>query len=249
MKTNTVAFWKDFAKPFWEQVMLGLIIAVAILFFQIRYGVIKTAEQKGNEFALLWPYLGLIGGFVLVHLVRAPWKLDKEHLQKHEDHSRHLAAAHAQVQEEIGKRGRPEVVPICEWKRDEHGQIESNVRAFRLKTLTDVAALNVKINDIELENGTADFRSIPLLPGKSDDRPYCKIVRNKKSTTEAMWDLYTLVKYSCVMTGSKMSEIEIPIVVDYLDSHGTKHQSTSVLRYDWFLGVGRVEDTTFRRIV
>ena len=53
-----------------------------------------------------------------------------------------------------------------------------------------------------------------------------------------MWDLFTLVKHSCEATKNKMSAIEIPVVVDYRDAHGTWYQSVNVLRYDWFLGTG-----------
>lgn len=194
-----------------------------------------------------WSWKTWMIGALLIAIVLLVEGSYQWHSKQEDETERELAGKQKELDEEIAKRSRPEVVPICDWKRSERSPIESNVRALILKTLTDVAALNVKVRDIELKNGTADFRAIPLLTGKCEERPYCVIGR--KNTHYAMWDLYTLVQHSCEAAGFKMSEIEIPVVVDYLDTHGTKHQSVSVLRYDPFLGTGRIEDTKFRRIV
>lgn len=153
--------------------------------------------------------------------------------------------AEIRLKDEIAKRVRPEVIPICNWKRNEHKPIERNVQSLILKTLTDTSALDVKVQDIVQATGTASFRVIGLIPGKADAIPYCEI--GTRNTSYAMWDLFTLVKYSCIETEKKMSEIEIPIVVDYRDAHGTWYQSLNVLRYDWFLGTGEISNTGFRK--
>lgn len=242
-----VAFWKDFAKPFWEQVVLGLIIAVAILYFQIRYGVIKSAEQKGNELALLWPYLGLIGAFLSFHLLRAPWKLDQEHSRKHEEHSRQLAEKHGELQKEIANRARPEVGVTCDWKLDRSTNISIpyHPKALVLKTLTGVAAFDVEIQEIKQAKGTAKFKIVSRLDGNTEVTPICMIERG--NAVYATWDLHSLVEQSAQGMGLKMSEIAIPIIVDYKDSYGTPWQGVYELRYDPFLDVAQAHLQGFRR--
>jgi hypothetical protein len=62
-----------------DQLLIGVLFAVLILFFQIKLGVIKRAEANAVEWALFYPYLILLGAFVLFHIGRAVWQLDREH--------------------------------------------------------------------------------------------------------------------------------------------------------------------------
>jgi hypothetical protein len=62
-----------------DQLLIGVLFAVLILGFQIKFGVIKRAEASAADWALLYPYLILLGAFLLFHVVRAVWQLDLEH--------------------------------------------------------------------------------------------------------------------------------------------------------------------------
>lgn len=76
--------WTDFSKSTREQVV-GALLVVAILILQIHYGVITPAEVRSSAWAIAWPYVALVVGLFLYHAVRAPWKLDKDHLKKRKE--------------------------------------------------------------------------------------------------------------------------------------------------------------------
>jgi hypothetical protein len=57
----------------------GVILAMLILFFQIHMGIIPTKDIKTSALANVFgPYLALVGVYLIIHLVRTPWKLDQE---------------------------------------------------------------------------------------------------------------------------------------------------------------------------
>jgi hypothetical protein len=66
--------WKDFRSSVAEQ-LIGALLGIAILVFQIHFGVIKPEDERGNFWSICWPYVLLISGFLVCHLVRAPWKI------------------------------------------------------------------------------------------------------------------------------------------------------------------------------
>jgi hypothetical protein len=74
------AFWRDFKKSTGEQ-MLGALLAVCILTFQIRYQIIRPGEIRANLGAIAWPYAILVGALLVWHLVKAPHVLYREHLE------------------------------------------------------------------------------------------------------------------------------------------------------------------------
>jgi hypothetical protein len=84
-KRFVYTFWKDFKKSTGEQV-IGALLVIAILVLQIHYGIIKPGEIQPNAQAIGWPYAALVGVFFIIHLIRAPWKLDVEHNGRHRDH-------------------------------------------------------------------------------------------------------------------------------------------------------------------
>jgi hypothetical protein len=81
-----LSHWGKELWSFGGEQLVGLILAVLILFFQIRMGLIPTKDIRTSALAnVLWPYLALVGIYLAVHLVRTPWKLDQE-LSKQLEH-------------------------------------------------------------------------------------------------------------------------------------------------------------------
>lgn len=68
--------WKDFRASMLEQI-IGALVAFAILVCQVHFGLIKNQDIRASVWSICWPYLLLGAIFFLVHLVRAPWKLDR----------------------------------------------------------------------------------------------------------------------------------------------------------------------------
>lgn len=98
--------------------IVGLILAVLIFVYQVRAGLIQGKDLRSTELATVaWPYLTLLGMYVFIEIVRAPFVLRREaeaerrrplrppsQLQKQELRREviawlesHLAARHAHV--------------------------------------------------------------------------------------------------------------------------------------------------------
>jgi hypothetical protein len=100
--------WKDFKSTTQGQV-IGVAIAICILIFQIRYGIVKTRDIHANARAIVWPYAILILGFFIYHLLRAPHTLN-EHLEsKLATAQQKEADVRAELDNEIGKREAPKL--------------------------------------------------------------------------------------------------------------------------------------------
>jgi hypothetical protein len=93
--------WKDFRSSVGEQIF-GVVIAVAIFIFQAHYGLIKKEDIRVNLWSIGLPYVILVVGLFMWHLVRAPWELH-----------RHLEAATAKLtqdlQQEKAKNQKPDI--------------------------------------------------------------------------------------------------------------------------------------------
>lgn len=74
-------FWrtlrKDFAASTREQ-MIGALLVIGILVCQIAFGIIRPGEIRANLLSIAWPYMALVGGLFLRHLIRTPYRLDTE---------------------------------------------------------------------------------------------------------------------------------------------------------------------------
>ena len=77
-------FWEDFSKATGEQV-IGILLAIGILLFQLHYGLIKLGDMRANLWAIVSPYVVLLVCFLFWHLIRAPWKLHQQNIQAHEE--------------------------------------------------------------------------------------------------------------------------------------------------------------------
>jgi hypothetical protein len=58
--------------------MVGLLLAVAIMAFQIRYGIISRAQANGAYWSLAWPYMGLVAAILIRHLIQPPVLIYRE---------------------------------------------------------------------------------------------------------------------------------------------------------------------------
>src|SRR6266851_8543100 len=61
-----------------DQIM-GLILTVLIFLYQVHSGLIHSNELRATEFATIaWPYLTLLGLYVILEIGRAPFVLRRE---------------------------------------------------------------------------------------------------------------------------------------------------------------------------
>jgi hypothetical protein len=134
-------FWRDFAESTREQV-IGALLVGAILFFQIRYGVIKHQEIRGDAWSLAWPYIALLVCIFAVHLVRAPWKLDQDHESRNREYEKDQQKI-AQLEMLLSKQPRPEV--IITFDPSQRPKLTRTLQGAILTNVGGVSAHNLKI--------------------------------------------------------------------------------------------------------
>jgi hypothetical protein len=235
--------------PWWAAVnALWALVSSADLLVS-KYG--STNVKQAWEMAWIapkWGWRTWIVGFLLITFVFT-FEYSFKRIKKHEQSmNERLVSKQAQLDEEIANRKRPEVMVYCDWSRYHEGIIEENQRPLILKNVSDTTAKDVQIHDIILSKGTARYKVVSLLDGKTEVPAICRIERDK-DTVYAMWDLKVLFLHSFEKMGLSLAEQRVPILVDYCDTHGTGWQSVNELRYDPFLGIGSVHNLGIRRKV
>jgi hypothetical protein len=82
---NTNGFYLRWAKRWgidllkaWRGQLIGVSLAVALLYWQHRYGIIRPEGIKANIWARAWPYICLFVLFLFYHFIRAPKVLNQE---------------------------------------------------------------------------------------------------------------------------------------------------------------------------
>jgi hypothetical protein len=68
-------FLRKFTEFLWQQIIVGGTLTALILWEQVHHGIITTQKVHDNVLAVLEPYLWLIGGALLWHLVRTAYLL------------------------------------------------------------------------------------------------------------------------------------------------------------------------------
>ena len=122
-------------------------------------------------------------------------------------------------------------------------------RRLVLKNLSDKAALNVQILDIDLPKGTAQFNNVPLIE-KSKPHPIeCSVKRGDGFQLLNAWDLESLIAMHAESASLTDPVINVPILVRYQDASDSTWESVSEIVYDVFLGKGQIKFKEIRRVV
>src|SRR5436309_1574446 len=59
--------------------LVGLILAVLILLYHIGTGKIRSHDEGiAGFFEIAWPYLSLLSLYAALHILRAPWLVDRK---------------------------------------------------------------------------------------------------------------------------------------------------------------------------
>lgn len=163
-----MGYWKRFNGHFWGDVqkftashVIGALLTVGIVAFQVRYGLITHAQTSGAYWSIVWPYLILLGFILLWHCIQTPAELDAERGEA-------LQAETLRADRELARHTRPEIIPeliACFWDVDWRDGVKHPVSILyayiRLRNLVDVDTLilnyqiEIKIAD-EILTGNYD---------------------------------------------------------------------------------------------
>jgi hypothetical protein len=160
-------FKEDFLSSTGEQV-IGALIVVGIVICQIRYGLIKTEDIKANFWSIAWPYVVLVVGFFVYHLVRAPKKLDDDRQLEVDTATNAHLEARAKLREHLERDDAPHLV--LRWDYTDAMKRNPNLfpTLFRLLHLDNRSktddVFNIQIEPVYLvETVKAEFSSITTL--------------------------------------------------------------------------------------
>jgi hypothetical protein len=141
---------------------------------------------------------------------------------------------HQQLEAELAKRQRPDVIVTCDWPSSSGGSKLGDLlkRNLFVQVLNEVAAIEVQIQDVTLEKSTARFSVVPLLRKDKSEQVRSTIERPNGSPvlTALAWNLETLVYESYK---DKVKDISnawtppIPIIACYRDADGRNWQSVT----------------------
>ena len=77
MERFATRFGAHLLRSFREQIVGG-VLAVLILVFQLQYGLIRKAEEQGAWWSITWPYLILAALLILWCAIKTWWELRQE---------------------------------------------------------------------------------------------------------------------------------------------------------------------------
>jgi len=242
--------WEDFTSSVGEQV-LGALLVIAILAFQIRYGVIKPEDVRANEWAVAWPYILLIVGFLVFHLARAPKKLDDEREAKAVGLKRNIEQLTEQLEKAKCPTDRPMLAFNCWGQRHANFLPETAVAAMR-DTPHDISPLLLEhgfylTNDgggTALEITLETFQVGAQLVALSET--LARIEKNnrgfvpvwiKDASPRVKWGLDMALEAAWKLQVNESGDvwqdkpIEIPVSVVYRDYNNLWYRSCSTLCY------------------
>lgn len=223
--------WRDFAKSTREHV-IGALLAVAIIALQIHYGVITTGDIRGNAWAIAWPYVTLISCLFLIHLVRAPYKLDMERKRELETLKEQIAEQYAKIERLTWPEDRPKLT-IERWGQnilDANNQMDASANGFHVCN-DGSPALEVTVSPFTL----TDIRVVSATVSRIGERGFIPIL---------LPDEVAVVRYALDIalgkTREKMIEekkldgsdpLIVPLCLNYRDSNGVWYHTRCDLKF------------------
>jgi len=225
-------FWKDFKKSTGEQV-IGALLVIAIFVLQIHYGIIKRGDIQPNARSIAWPYISLLCVFFLVHLIRAPWKMNEAHESRHAEYSIKraelefdIASLNQRLTRALEEPSGPEIMlwfwPDALWNDETSLQVEN---------LRGGTACRVKIQDADHCGLVLTVEEIPFI--KEGRRETCCV---KVVCARFPSEKFTLRGFANPPPSqrhlSKDKRVEIPINVSYWDANGKEFEARFVMTFD-----------------
>jgi hypothetical protein len=125
-------YWRWFretlrqAASFWSN-LVALAIAIAILFYQVHFGVIRADQLRANEAAIFWPYLYVLGAYLLYGIARAPLVLDREGSRTINDLQGKLAQAQSALAKDSRSYSETDIAKLARLYRDGNNLFNTNI--------------------------------------------------------------------------------------------------------------------------
>ncbi len=168
---------KDFLAATVEQV-IGVLLAVGIAFFQVKYGIIHASEVHASLWAIAWPYVFLVVTLFLWHLVRTPYLLDKERAEGLEAERRGNQALKQQIA--FQEKAKQNTISSSEW--DALGdrfqqcsksarvdyQITQGITRWDIKEDRTLEPLCKKAGAMLLQSPKSRLALLPMIPDEKD---------------------------------------------------------------------------------
>ena len=137
--------------------MIGLLLSIGILVVQLRLGIVTTSQSDATWKSIWLPYACLLLGFIVLLIVRAPWKIHRE-----------VEAKAAKLQDALDDEAARKILPeirgrAFNFKRDgihghsfEHGEYGANADLSFVIELCNYRQVSTNLRSIELDGSGVD---------------------------------------------------------------------------------------------
>jgi hypothetical protein len=147
------------------------------------------------------------------------------------------------LQEEIAKRGRPEIVLECDWPQQPGIQMPFQTvsrRTIGLRSGTpERFAFNVQIQEIANAGGViAKFDLIPRISG-ADVFPVTVDIEDQGNLLRHDFERFVRGEWPKTMNAENLDPVVVPISIRYQDADGRTYESLNEIHYDRWLCSGR----------
>ena len=225
------AFWKDFKTATREQV-IGAVLAVSILLAQWYFGVIKRGEVSRNFWAIMWPYTLLAVAFLLVHLIKAPYRLDVERERTENTLSSEISNLRSTLERLSWPEDRPKLFihgwgPIARehlptgalnWKdySDKKGFYLSNEGS---------AALEINLETVNVATEAVAGECLSQLESKGKGFIPIFMVDQPRAFKWGLDNAFLLLWKERALKGDAQKVISLPIALKYRDFNGNWYRT------------------------
>lgn len=192
-------FGAHLARAIGEQVVGG-VLAVLVLIFQIRYGLIRKAEETGAWWSIIWPYLIIVALLVIWCAIKTWWELrgeDREHAQD----LRAYASGQAAMMFLFEAQATELLSQLDDLWHHWNNAGESLIHPLNInpiKNLDHYGSIDLELRDFKLAYGkhlqrigldVPKFKSAAMVGGYPSDREYAVVLRDLREHTQALGEI------------------------------------------------------------
>jgi hypothetical protein len=216
--------WADFKKST-RSLLVGLLLAIAILVFQILYGVISHAQERGAYWSITWPYLAVFAIYLMINGFRAVPKLDSDLRKEIALLQTHLAA-HVVV------TGLDKSDPKLEAEFLDERALGDKTSSLLLTNRGSGTAYMVRIFPLKLKERTLGFPQFVEILEASNSARFEPFV-GEQWGYDSHHDFVRALSEEWVTRGDckHVREVIVPARIDYEDAEGNRFEADFELLY------------------
>jgi hypothetical protein len=162
------------SKTWARDLLIAAILTLIIAVIQTHWGLIKLSDLSATRMSIVLPYAVLLGGYVLWHIVKAPWKLDEAKQDALDAAKEENLAAHRKSLEDHANSTSERLTEIANLKAANAMEISTLNAAHtsEVQTLSDkVSSLQSELDKGPDMQGVAYIEILKYSPFEDQSKP------------------------------------------------------------------------------